>query len=190
MGVDLNTALGPKGLANNALQATNQGAWLGVAGSSLNTIANTAAGMYQSRVAFNNAASYEQDAAAAIQAGTYREEQSRIATSQRIGQEKVNYAAGNIDVTGGSAKKVQTDTQAIGDLDANIIKYNAEREATSDLRMAQNARSAGRFGELSTAFNALGGIAKTYGSYLSGSQALANQKLLLRQSGMSDASTV
>lgn len=59
------------------------------------------------------------------------EEESRFRTQIRgaIGAQRVEFAAGNIDVSYGSAVDVQADVAFLGELDALTIRTNAAREA-------------------------------------------------------------
>jgi len=65
----------------------------------------------------------------AVQRGA--EEESRYRTQVRgaIGTERAGIAAGNIDVSYGSAVDVQADAAYLGELDALTIRTNAAREA-------------------------------------------------------------
>jgi hypothetical protein len=72
---------------------------------------------------------------AALQAldavGRGAEEESRFRTQIRsaIAAQRVGFAAGNIDVSYGSAVDVQADAAFLGELDALTIRTNAAREA-------------------------------------------------------------
>jgi hypothetical protein len=59
------------------------------------------------------------------------EEESRFRAGVRgmIGSQRAAFAAGNIDVAGGSALDVQADTAYLGELDALTIRNNAASEA-------------------------------------------------------------
>lgn len=94
------------------------------------------AGLAQARVAEQGAQLSEYNAAVAqlqaqdalergeIEAGKFR---SRV--RGLIGEQRVGFAAGNIDVGFGSAVDVQADAAFLGELDALTIKTNAQREA-------------------------------------------------------------
>lgn len=76
-----------------------------------------------------NAKVAELQATDAVQRGA--EEESRFRTSVRgaIGTQRAGIAAGNIDVSYGSAVDVQADAAYLGELDALTLRTNATREA-------------------------------------------------------------
>jgi hypothetical protein len=98
-----------------------------------------------------NAQVAELQALDAVERGA--EEESRFRTQIRgaIAAQRVGFAAGNIDVSYGSAVDVQADAAYLGELDALTIRTNAAREAWGynvqgeDLRRrAQILRQEGR----------------------------------------------
>ena len=178
------SAIAPEGLAQQAASATRFGSWLNTGATALETISNTTAMGYQSRVTANNAALAEQDARSATAAGEQEAEVSRLRTGELVGAQKTAQAANNIDVNSGSPVAVREATQSMGDLDALTIRYNAAKQAYSDRVQSASYRAQSglmRFGALTSA---VGGGAKTYASYISGSNALTNQRLLFGQTGV------
>lgn len=182
MGLDI-SSYDPLSLAKQAMGATATGSWLNTGGAAIGGVANAIAGGYQARVAANNAVLSDYDATNTLAAGRLTEEQSRIKTSQTIAAERTGQAGGNIDVGSGSALKVQEDQQKLGDFDAQLIRYNAERGAYNDRAQAKNYRTQSGLDALATGFGVARDAGKTYASYISGSTALANQALSFRQVG-------
>lgn len=184
MGLSLDS-YDPTALARQSMGATATGSWLNTGATAIGGVANAIAGGYQSRVAANNAVLSSYDAQNTLDAGKVAEQESQIKTAETIGAQKTGYAAGNIDVSSGTAAKVSEDQRSIGDFDAALIRYNAERGAWSERQMASNYRTQARMGALATGFGAIETAGKTYGSYISGSAALANKQLMFKQTGVS-----
>lgn len=178
------SAANPTTLAQNAIGATGTGSWLNTGATALSSISNALAGGYQARVASNNADIAAQEAKDYTAAGTFEAGRRQIQTAETIGAEKTTTAGNNIDVGSGTPAAIRDATQRVGDLDAAMIRYNAARSAYGANLQASNYRSQATMGALSTGFNAIGGGLKTYSSFLSGSTALENQRLLMKQTGV------
>jgi len=65
----------------------------------------------------------------ATQRGAEAESRFRAGVQGLIGSQRAGFAAGNIDVSVGSAVDVQADAAFLGELDALTIRQNAAREA-------------------------------------------------------------
>jgi len=65
----------------------------------------------------------------AIVRGQDEEQRFRTRVRSAIGAQRAGFAAGNIDVSSGSAVDVQADTAFLGEMDALTIRTNAAREA-------------------------------------------------------------
>jgi hypothetical protein len=89
--------------------------------------ANQAA--YQGAVARNNQILSERAAQDAIQRGGVEESRSRMETSRLIGRQRAALAASGQVVDTGTALNITADTAGLGELDAQTIRSNAEREA-------------------------------------------------------------
>jgi hypothetical protein len=89
--------------------------------------ANQAA--YQAAVARNNQVLSERAAEDAIQRGGVEESRSRMETARLIGRQRAALAASGQVVDTGSALNITADTAGLGELDAQTIRSNAEREA-------------------------------------------------------------
>jgi hypothetical protein len=76
-----------------------------------------------------NASIAEIQAADAISRGAEEEQRYRSVIRGAIGSQRAGFAAGNINVSTGSAVDVQADAAMLGELDALTIRTNAAREA-------------------------------------------------------------
>jgi hypothetical protein len=81
----------------------------------------------------------------AIQRGVDASSRQRMATRQVVGTQRAGYAAQNIDVNYGSAVDVQADATFLGELDAQQITANAEREAWGYDVQSADYRAAGLY---------------------------------------------
>lgn len=120
---------------------------------------------YQAKVAQNNAKIAETNAAQERQSGLEEARLQRIKTLQTIGSQQAGLAAGNVDITSGTALDTIEDTATMGELDALMIEYNAERQAQNyeqtaanyrnqanlDLLASRNAKKEGKYNAWSTA---------------------------------------
>lgn len=144
--------------------ASGVGAVTGAIGSLRGGQANADASMYQAAVARNNQLVAERNAQYALEAGRSAESNQRQKTAQMIGAQRAAMAANGIDIGSGSALNLQSDTGAIGELDALTIRNNAARQAynyeaqaadfsanSSLMRMkASNDKKAGNIGAFSS----------------------------------------
>lgn len=128
-------ALGAAGLGVSAYGQIKQGRAAKKAGETAGA-AQEKAGTLQRQVSESEAALTDYNASvAALQAQDAlergAEEESRFRTQIRaaIAAQRVGFAAGNIDVSYGSAVDVQGDAAYLGELDALTIRTNAAREA-------------------------------------------------------------
>lgn len=96
---------------------------------------------YQAKVAQNNAKIAETNAAQERQSGLEEARLQRIKTLQTIGSQQAGLAAGNVDITSGTALDTIEDTATMGELDALMIEYNAERQAQNYEQTAANYRN-------------------------------------------------
>jgi hypothetical protein len=104
--------------------------------------AKEAGRLEQERLNFN-ADIADLQAADAEQRGVEAVSNQRAATRQVIGTQRAGYAAQNVDVHVGSAVDVAADAALLGELDAQTIQRNAEREAWGYRAQAVDRRMAG-----------------------------------------------
>lgn len=157
------------GAASSSLDAGSLSTILNVGGDIVSGIGGLQEGLYKSAVAKANAAN-------SLQAGQYAGEASKIRTGQTIGAQKAAFAANGVDVSSGSPQDVMNSTKAFGDLDAMMLKFNAERESQGYRMEAAMAKRAGvgRF---------VGGLFGAGQDFLSGANSLGDKWSKLKNSG-------
>ena len=138
---------------------------------------------YQAKVAQDNAKIARQNAAQERQSGLEDARIQRMKTLQTIGSQQVAMAANGIDVTSGTALDTIEDSAQMGELDALMIEYNAERKAQNyeqtannylnqsnlDLLAARNAKREGTMTAISTGLQGIGNLGLDYGGTISSS---------------------
>lgn len=129
-------------------------------------------GVFQSRVAKNNAAIAERDSQNALAAGSAAESAQRIRTGQLVAAQTVAQAANGIDVGSGSAVATRDATAALGEIDALAIRYNATKAAYGYSTEQQNYLN-----ESSMKRRQAGGLA-TKGLFAAGNSFLAGASSL------------
>lgn len=105
----------------------------------------------------------------ALKRGAAEEQAQRRKTAALEGRQRAVLAASNVDLTSGSPLAVLTDTAMLGELDAQTIKNNAEREASQhraqaglfDMK-ASAAKSAGTLGAIGTALGGVSSLAERW----------------------------
>jgi len=135
------------------------GGGISAMGASQSASAQAASARYSAQVAENNRLIAEKNAAEARSVGVREAAQNDTKTAFRIGEQRVGYAAGNLDVNSGTPAAVQESTYDIGRLDSMIIIENAlkrasgyesqadnfEAESRLSYMRADNAETAGRY---------------------------------------------
>ena len=126
-----------------------------------------------------NAQVAELQAKDALERGAEQESGFRMQVRGAVGAQRAGFAAGNIDVSSGSAVDVQADAAFLGELDALTIRTNAAREAwgfkvqASDLRQrAQIARREGVYLEAAGRTQAQAAYLGAAGTLLGGGASL------------------
>lgn len=76
-----------------------------------------------------NARSSERSAQAALFAGQRESQRARLSTAALKSSQRASFAANGVDIGEGSAARVLTSTDAMGEIDANTIEANAVRSA-------------------------------------------------------------
>jgi len=95
----------------------------------------------QAEMAEINAKTIDQQAASALLAGQREEQRSRLSTAGLKGAQQARLAASGVDLGEGSAVRTLTDTDVMGEIDANTIAANAVRAAWGYRAEATNQRS-------------------------------------------------
>lgn len=131
-----------------------------------NAYASYEQGKYLDSVSKVNAGISRQAAADALERGSLEADEQRKQTQQVIGSQRAAYASGGIDVNTGTAGQVQSDTAALGELDALTIMNNAAREAYGYEVQAIDQRQQGKLakyqGKMQAIGSILGGAEKAY----------------------------
>lgn len=125
-------------------------------------------GDYQGAILDQNAGVADQQAADAIVRGAEAEGRSRAGTSQLTGSQRAAMAAQGIDLNSGSAADVQSNDQALGDLDALAIRRNARREAWGFKTQAANDRAQANLARMGGAGAAASANNASVGTLMSG----------------------
>ena len=105
------------------------GAVFGAIGSFMAASANQSLLRGQAEIADINARMAEADAQSVLFVGQRTEQAARRWTAGLKGKQRAAFAAGGVDLAQGSALRVLTDTDVLGEMDANQIQANAVREA-------------------------------------------------------------
>lgn len=92
----------------------------------------------QASLADINARTAESTAQSALLAGERQEQNVRLKTAQLKSKQSVALAANGVDLGAGSAVRTLTDTDTMGDIDANTVKANAVRAAWGYRSQATN----------------------------------------------------
>lgn len=131
----------------------------------------SAYGQVQQGKAAAAAAEYEQKqntilAEDALKRGAQEKDAVRRRTAALEGRQRAVLAASNLDLGSGSPLAILSDTAMLGELDAEIVQGNAEREraglmAGADLAgmRAKSAKQAGTIGAFSTVLSGAGTLA-------------------------------
>lgn len=145
--------------------------------------AGQAAANSQADLADYNALIADAQSKDAVARGAEQEARFRSGVRGMIGTQRAGFAAGNIDVSSGSAVDVQGDTAFMGELDALQIKTNAAREAwgydvqADDLRKrAAIARKSGVYLEAAGRTNATTAYIQGANTLVTGAANLYSQR--------------
>lgn len=124
--------------ATLSIIASAASAVTGVVGTMQQSAAAKGQAEYQASIARNNQIYAQRAADEAKQRGLVAEEKARQAAQNLRGRQRAVLAANGVDVNTGSSLDIQTDTAAMGELDALTARSNAEREAQGYLQQGAN----------------------------------------------------
>lgn len=119
----------PTSIGYASLYAQGAGGVFGALGSFLSAVGNQAMLRGQADIAEINARIEEGNAQATLLAGQRSEQMVRLKTGALKGRQRATLAANGVDLGQGSAARVLTDTDIMGEIDANQVKANAVRDA-------------------------------------------------------------
>lgn len=141
-----------------------------VVGGAQKALAATRAAREQAAIEESNAVIAERAATDAMARGAVAEGRARLRGGLLQGHQRAQYAAAGVDVSSGSPLDVVASTAATTELDAEIARNNAMREAwgykeqaKKFRRKAQGALDAGTDQAIGSILGGIGGAA-TYGS--------------------------
>lgn len=167
------------GIAAIGLAATAIGAGVSAYSAIEQGNAASSAANYQAQVARNNQIIADQNAQVALQQGEQQVNAKQEQTAQVISQQRAITAAAGVDPNQGSSARIQGDTAALGALDVNTIRNNAQRTAygfqTQGMNFADNASllqsqssqasSAGALGSFSSIIGGASSVAGKWYTY-------------------------
>lgn len=113
---------------------------------------------YTAAIASRNAEQAKIFAKDAIARGEQRADDNRRKVGYKIGAQRVGIAASGIDTGSGMALDIIGDTALLGELDTQIIRQNAEREAAGYRNQADNFTAEARASRSTGLWNTVGTI--------------------------------
>lgn len=130
------------------------------------TIASTAIGAYSTyqsnsyaaAVANRNAQQAEIFAKDAVARGEQKADSERRKVGYKVGAQRVGIAASNVDVGSGMGLNIVGDTALLGEMDVQIIRENAGREALGYKNQAANFRMEAAASKQNALWNTVGTI--------------------------------
>ncbi len=163
----------PVTLGVTALVATAAGGVVGGLGAQEAGQAAAGASSYKAGVALLNKQVADQNASWAVQAGETQSVVKGLKDRQSIGQQKTVQAASGFDVNTGTGERVREDMSTASAFDQNVIRWDAAKTAYGyevqgaadtaqsrlDLMSADQERTAGDIGELTSFINAGASVA-------------------------------
>lgn len=177
MGANLQQAFsgGVPGQVQGAGQWGSFGTLLGAGGDLLKGVGGSQQYNYMAQMALMNSRIAADNATAAQQAGVQEASMDKLRAGVVAGQQKAAQGANGIDVNFGSAAQVRGSTVRVGDLDAALAQYNANRQTFNDL--VQSAGYKAQAGaDKKAGFNSLtGGVLNAANTLLGGASSLSNK---------------
>jgi hypothetical protein len=163
-------------MAAVGMAGTAAGGLIGGLGAKESGDAAAGASTYKAGVALLNKQVADQNAAWALQAGDTQAEVKGLQEGQKIGMEKVVQSASGLDVNTGTAAKVREDMGTAALFDQNVIRWDSSKtaygyevkaasdtaESRLDLMAADQYRTAGDIGELTSFINAGSSVASKW----------------------------
>lgn len=125
-----------------------------VGGTALSAYGQIKAGNAAKDLGEFNAQVAEAQAEDALTRGREDEQRFRMGVRTLIGSQKAGFSGQNVDVHSGSAVDVQADTAFLGELDAQMIQENAQREAWAHRQEATASRKGGSAAATASKFGA------------------------------------
>jgi len=127
-------------------------------------LSSLSAGNFANDIGKFNQASLNKQADARIEQGKNKEQRQRFSTAAFKGNQATTFAASGVDVSSGSPVDILSDTAAIGELDAQTIRSNAEFDAFNLRVGGVSERLRGKLAKQQGFGNAAGSLLTTGGS--------------------------
>lgn len=127
---------------------------------------------YQAQVARINSAIYKKQEATTLIEGQNEESAARLKTGLTVGAMKAAQGANNIAVDSGSATDVRASAEAMGEVDALTIRYNAARRAYGYGMESRNQQWQSELDKYAGKMSLYGGIMKGISNYMADAKAL------------------
>lgn len=136
---------------------------------------------FQAAVSRNNAILSNQMAADALKRGALEERRQRLRTSKLKGAQRAAFGASNVALDVGSPLDVLEDTAGQGELDALIIRNNAEREAVGFRFQAQNQEASANLSLLRGSASVKAGQTQALSSLIGGATQFSDKFISFKQ---------
>jgi hypothetical protein len=140
---------------------------LTLASTAVSAIGAYSTASYTAAVAKRNAEQAKIFAQDAVARGEQKADSERRKVAYKMGAQRVGIAASNVDVGSGMGLDIIGDTALLGEMDVQIIRQNADREAKGYLNQSaqytMDARAARQSGLWNTLGTVVGGLADASG---------------------------
>lgn len=133
------------------------------------------ASKYQAQVAKNNALAADYAGQDAKDRGRQAELAQRQRTAQIMGTQRAGAASRGVQIDSGSAADEQVDTAGLGELDALMIRSNAEREALGFYNEAGEFRGESRLRKAAAKSQSRGALLGSTSTLLTGGASVADK---------------
>jgi hypothetical protein len=176
--------MGVAALPYAALALTAVSAGVSAYGAAQSASAQSQAADYQAQVALNNQKIADQNAQVALQQGEQQEAAKREQTAQVISEQRAITAAAGIDPNQGSSRRIQGDTAALGELDAQTIRNNAARTAYGFRAQGNDFSGQASLLESQSASASSAGALGAFSSLIGGASSVANKWTTFNSQGV------
>lgn len=135
-----------------------------IVGAGISAYSSVQAGRAQQRAAEYRAAQSRRQAVDAQQRAAAEEQRVRRETSKLEGRQRALMAAGNVDLGSGSPLSILADTAQFGELDAQTVRANGQRERRYYEEEARLSEMGGQQAAQAGWMNAFGTVVQTAGT--------------------------
>jgi hypothetical protein len=131
---------------------------LTLASTAIGAYAQYSSASYTAAIANRNAKQAEYLAEDARARGEQKADSERRKVAYKVGAQRVGLAASNVDTGSGMALDIIGDTALLGEMDVQIIRQNADREALGYENQAANYQAEAKAAKSSGLWNTVGTI--------------------------------